>query len=219
MTFSKLHITVFLGLAAVAWGLILLIRGTPISMEYLKPFSFVVSFLVLVGLAFEHVLWRQGWLQGWFIKRPDLRGTWRVEMKSDWVNLHTGEQASSIVCYMGVKQTLSTLQMHLMTSESESWFIASDILPSPSGKGYQLAGVYTNKPHIDLRSDRSEMHRGALILDTHGPTLRPKTLSGEYWTDRKTSGKMDFIRRLPEVATHYDDAERLFASEEGSTNG
>ena len=49
------------------------------------PFGTVVGLLVMLGLAFERVLWHQPYLH-WFFHRPDLRGTWRVEFQSDWVN-------------------------------------------------------------------------------------------------------------------------------------
>lgn len=208
MTFTRLHISIFLGLAALVWWIALLIQATPIGKEHFAPFSTVVGFLVLLGIAFEHVLWRLPWLQGWFVKRPDLRGTWSVELQSNWIDPETKEQDPMIVCYMGVKQTLSTLQMHLMTPESESWFIADSIRPSPSGNGFQVVGVYTNKPHMHLRGDKSEMHQGALVLDTHGPAAKPDTLTGEYWTDRKTTGRMTFSARVSQVCTRYEDAER-----------
>ena len=104
-----------------------------------------------------------------------------------------------IICYMGVAQTLSTLQMHLMTPESESWFIAERITPSRSKVGYRVVGVYTNEPKTYLRGKRSEIHLGGLLLETHGPANRPNTLTGEYWTDRKTKGQMTFTERLPDV--------------------
>ena len=210
MKLERLHITVFLGLAALVWWLVLLAQGTRVGWEHLRPFSVVVGVLVILGLAFEFLLWRQPWLHGWFVKRPDLRGTWRVELQSDWIDPTTQARVSVIVCYMGVAQTLSTLQMHLMTPESESWFIAERIRPSPSGVGYQVAGVYTNKPKTHLRGDRSEIHEGGSILDTHGPANCPETLTGEYWTDRKTKGRMTFTKRLPRVFTRFEDAEQAF---------
>ena len=112
---------------------------------------------------------------------------------------------------MGVAQTLSTLQMHLMTPESESWFIAERITPSRSKVGYRVAGVYTNEPKTHLRGKRSEIHLGGLLLETHGPANRPNTLTGEYWTDRKTKGQMTFTERLPDVLTRFEDAKMAFA--------
>ena len=210
MTFSRFHITVFLGIAITIWGLVLLFQGTPVSIDHLAPFGTVVGFLAVLGLAFEYLLWRQPWLHGWFVKRPDLRGTWRVELQSNWIDPKTGKKKPMIKCYMGVKQTLSTLQMHLMTPESESFFIAEHIQPSPSGDGYQVGGVYTNWPNIHLRGDSSEIHQGALILYTHGPNNRPETLTGEYWTDRETTGQLDFTGRVSNVLTRYEDAEGAF---------
>jgi hypothetical protein len=212
MTFSRLHISVFIALAALVWWIVLLIQGTPVGWDHLRPFSIVVGLLVLIGIAFEHVLWRLPLLHGWFVKRPNLRGTWRVELQSDWINPATGEGVPLDICYMGVEQTLSTLQMHLMTKESESWFIADRIHPSPSGNGYQVVGVYTNKPQMHLRGDRSEMHQGAIVLETHGPDGHPETLTGEYWNDRKTTGSICFTSRISKVVTRFDDAARLFTA-------
>ena len=210
MKLERLQITVFLGIAALVWWLVLLTQGTQVTWEHLRPFGTVVGILVFLGLGFERVLWHQAWLHGWFVKRPDLRGTWRVELQSDWVNPETQERVPAIVCYMGVVQSLSHLQMHLMTMESESWFIAESIIPSPTGSGYQIAGVYTNRPQTHLRGERSEMHLGGLILVTHGPANRPKTLMGEYWTDRKAKGHITLSARVQKVFTRFGDAERCF---------
>ena len=211
MKLERLHISIFLGLSVLVWGLVLFAQGTQFGWQHLRPFGTVVSFLVVLGTAFEFLLWRWSWLHGWFVKRPDLRGTWRVELQSDWITPATNVGGPIIICYMGVAQTLSTLQMHLMTPESESWFIAERITPSRSKVGYRVAGVYTNEPKTHLRGKRSEIHLGGLLLETHGPANRPNTITGEYWTDRKTKGQMTFTERLPDVFTRFEDAKRAFA--------
>lgn len=210
MTFARLHITIFLGLAVAAWFLFLFIQGTPVGRDHLAPFGSVVSFLVLLGIAFEHLLWRMRWLHGWLVKRPDLRGTWRVELQSDWEDSAEGTRVAPVHGYVGVKQTLSTLSMHVMTPESESWFMAVSIQPSPNGEGYQVVGVYRNRPSVHLRGQRSEIHRGAVVLNTHGPSAVPNTLTGEYWTDRKTSGSMKLSDRKARLYTRLEDAATAF---------
>lgn len=157
----------------------------------------------------EKVLRRQQWLHGWLVQRPDLRGTWKVQLQSDWRDPVTGNPNGPITCYVGVNQTLSTLQMHLMTPESESWLVASSIRVSPSETGFQIVGVYTNKPDHHLRSATSAMHLGALVIDTHGSsTLRPETMTGEYWTDRKTTGRMTLSSRSDIVYTQFAKAQQ-----------
>ena len=211
MKIERIHIIVFLAIATLVWWITLLLQDTPVTWEHGKPFTVVVSVLGLLGFVFNRFLWRLPILHGWFVKRPDLRGTWRVELQSSYINPKTKQRAPLIVCYMGVEQTLSKIQMHLMTSESESWFIADHIRPSPSGNGYQVIGVYTNEPKIHLRDERiSEIHKGAIIIDTHGSGVRPNTLKAQYWTDRNTNGTMDFTNRVSQVFTRFEDAERHF---------
>ena len=213
MKLERTHISVFLVIAGLVWWAVLLLQGTvAVTWAHAQPFTAVVTVLVMLGTGFEHVLWRQPLLHGRFVKRPDLRGTWRVELQSNSIKLETQKRRSMIVCYMGVKQTLSNLQMHLMTPESESFFIAAHVRPSPKGSGYQVIGVYTNEPNVHLRDERiSEMHQGALILETHGPGIRPDTLAAKYWTDRKTTGTMNFTARVKQVFTRFEDAASGFS--------
>jgi hypothetical protein len=204
---TRLHISAFIGVAVAAWTAVLFAQGTPVSMRLLAPFSTVVGIMVLAGLAFEHWLWSLPLLHGWFVKRPNLRGTWRVVLRSSWKDAETGLPVPEITAFMGITQTLSHLNLHLMTAESESWLIASSIAPSQRAEGYQVAGVYTNQPTAHLRSTRSPMHYGALVLFTHGKSQSlPDRMTGEYWTDRSTTGELQLERASDRVFTNYADA-------------
>ena len=213
MKFTRIQISFVLAIAVVAWFVVLLIQGTAITIDHIAPFTSVVGVLVILSLFVEHYLWRKSWLQKWFVSMPDLNGTWKVVITSDWVNPETGEATPKINCFMGVKQSLSTLQMHLMTPESESWFSAYSIKESLSGHGYQITAVYTNKPSVHLRNDRSSMHLGALVMDTHGDDeVQPETIVGEYWTDRKTTGLITLSNKDKKVFTSFTDANEHFSS-------
>ena len=135
-----------------------------------------------------------------------------MEIQSSYIDPTTKQNVPTIVCYMGIEQTLSELKMHLMTPESEtSSSIASHIKSSPTGNCYQVICVYTNEPNIHLRDkSTSQTHKATLIADTHGSGVRPDTLTAQYWTDRKTVGTMDFNRRVNRVFTHFKDADRYF---------
>lgn len=211
MTLERVHITALVGIAAFIWMGVLISQGTPVSWDHARPFSIVVSSLVGVGLLFEFVLWHQPAFHGWFFRRPDLRGTWRAEIQSGYLRSENSERVATITCYIGVTQTLSTLKMHLMTPESESWLIADHIRPSQNGNGFQLLGVYTNEPNIHLRGERaSEIHHGAIVIETHGESLRSTTLTAKYWTDRKTTGTIDFTKRTSKLFTRLAEAESAF---------
>ena len=217
MKIERIHVSVFVAVTAVGWMGALFVRGAEVSSTQLLAFAGVISPLSLLGMAIEKWLWRCPWRHVWLIKRPDLRGTWRVELQSSYVRPETGERVPMILCYMGVEQTLSKLQMHLMTPESESWLVASDVSPAPSETGFEVTGVYSNKPRIELRTARiSEIHRGAIAVLTHGDTLRPDHLTAEYWTDRGTNGTMDFTKRVDQVHTRFHDADAAFSDTESA---
>jgi len=52
--------------------------------------------------------------------------------------------------------------------------------------------------------------------ETHGPNLRPETMTADYWSDRETTGNMDFTARIDEVHTRFEDADREFSMGKGS---
>jgi len=201
-----LHVATFLALAVGVWVVLLALRGLELSWAYMWPFGTVLTLLTLALVAWDQRVWRLAKLHGWFVRRPDLRGTWRTRLVSEWRDPETGEAPDPIECYVAVTQTFARLQLRLMSRESESWLLAGDIRESPKGSGYQVLGIYMNQPDPALRGLRSEIHFGGLVLDTHGPAHRPSSLSGEYWTDRNTKGTMELTDRADIVYTQFSTA-------------
>ncbi|MFC7288171.1 hypothetical protein ACFQPC_09005 [Herminiimonas glaciei] len=206
--FTRLQITVALAIATIAWGLALWLQGTPLSWDHLAPFSTVVGVLVIVALAMEHLFWRLPIFHGWLFDRPDLRGTWKVTIQSEWIDPETGEKIPLITAYAGIVQTLSKLQIQLMTPESESCLLAHAIEPTPCGNRFNVSVVYANTPGIELRGVRSERHVGAATISTHGAKYKPDSLTAEYWTDRKTVGRMIFEGRVDKVYSRFAEAKQ-----------
>lgn len=207
--FTRLQITVALAVATAAWGAMLWVQGTALSWDHLAPFTTVVGVLVLVALAMEHVLWRLRPFQGWLFDRPDLRGTWKVTIQSEWLNPETNERIPPIYAYAGIVQTLSKLQIQLMTPESESCLLAHAIEPTPCGNRFNVSVVYANIPGVELRGVRSERHVGAATIYSHGTKYKPESLTAEYWTDRRTVGRMTFEGRVSTVYSRYEDAKKI----------
>lgn len=208
---KKVHISVIVGVATAIWAVVLRVRGLPVTVSELGSFSLVVSGTFLACWAFDRYVWPcrvRGWcvFHGWLVACPDIRGTWEVNLQSSWVDPTTGKGIAPIRCFYGVRQTSSSLQMHLMTPESESWLQTHRFLPSAKTDGYSLIGVYTNQPSAFLRGVRSEIHHGTIVLDFHGADpSRPDSFNGEYWTDRGTKGTMSARRIASGVISRYAD--------------
>ncbi|MDP3651116.1 MAG: hypothetical protein Q8R67_05465 [Rhodoferax sp.] len=204
---NRLQISIFLFVAAAIWASLLVIEGVAVQSTWARPFSTVVGVLVLLLLAFDLWLWKIPLLQGWFVYRPNIRGTWRIQLQSNWIDPKTNQGIPSIAAFLVIRQTFSMLSMRLHTPESSSELLGAEITKA-SDSTFRVLGIYRNEPRLSVR-DRSSIHYGGLVLDiTDGQAL---ALSGHYWTDRNTCGEIRSIERKPQISGSYEDANRLFS--------
>ena len=175
------------------WAIVLLINKSYSTVDLwvaIKQIPLAISIYAIIGVIFTKWIWRWSPLQGWLIKIPDLQGTWRGELKSDWINPETQKGIDPIPVVLVVRQTFSSIKCTLMTKESTSYSTTADINIVPSGDDLYLTYNYTNRPKAVIR-DRSAIHDGASILKI---IRKPnKCLEGEYWTSRKTRGDIILI--------------------------
>jgi hypothetical protein len=209
---SRLHLSALLLLASGIWGLMLIVEGVVISGTWFRPFSTVVGVLLFFLVVFDLWAWRLRFLQGWFVPRPDIRGTWRIELKSNWTDRAPNSAPKTICAYLIVRQTYSTLSLRMITLESTSELVSAEITRAGDGL-YKVAGVYRNEPKLSVR-DRSPIHYGAIVLDIHGDPV--KSLVGHYWTDRDTRGELISVSHHPAMASSVDVAQSLFLNSESA---
>jgi hypothetical protein len=202
---SRLHLSVLILLAAGIWARMLTFDGIAVNESWFRPFSTVVAVLLLLLSIFDRWAWRLRVLRGWFVSRPDIRGTWHIELRSDWKDPDTDDVIAPFSAHLVIRQTYSTLSLRLLTSESSSKVIASEIGKEADGT-YRLAAVYRNEPRLSLRA-RSPIHYGAIMLDIQGDPV--KNLVGCYWTDRKTRGELRSLSRHMTFASSFAEAYSL----------
>lgn len=206
---TKTHISAFIALTIALWLLVLLVQGTPLTAEFLKPFGIVSTIMTGIYFIFDKYLWSCKLFKGWYVKRPDLRGTWRVELQSSWINPETNEVIPQINGYAVVRQSLTSLSLRLMTKESRSVLVAHSIEQQEYDELYKLVGVYRNEPKIELQGVRSKIHHGSFALDIHGSPVYE--LQGFYWTDRGTKGSMKLFGKVCKLYDTFEQAEKKLA--------
>jgi hypothetical protein len=197
----KIHAQIFTFL--IIWGALLLITKTYSTVDLwtaIKLTPHAISVYVVIGIIFTKWLWRWKLIQGWLIKIPDLQGTWRGELKSDWINPETGKGINPIPMVLVIRQTFSSIKCTLMTKESSSYSTTADVNIAPSSEDLYLTYNYTNRPKATIR-DRSAIHDGASILKIINKPN--KCLEGEYWTSRKTRGEMILTFDSKELAEQF----------------
>ncbi|MEI5638524.1 MULTISPECIES: hypothetical protein [unclassified Pseudoalteromonas] len=208
---TRLHISSFIGLTIAVWLVALWLQGMPVlSADFVKPFGTVVGVITLFVTLFNKYMWSWKIFKGWYVKRPDLRGTWKVELRSSWVDPETKKQIPPIYGYAVIRQSLTFLSVRLMTKESRSVLVAHSIEQQEDDDLFKLVGVYRNEPKIELQGVRSEIHHGSFALDVHGSPVYE--LQGHYWTDRGTKGGMTLSDKAEKLYDTYEHAEREFSN-------
>jgi hypothetical protein len=206
---AEAQLYVLVGLLAALWFILLLLQGVNPGLAFFKPLSSVVGATGILLVVFDRWLWRVRILHPWFVGVPVINGTWRGEIVTTWVDTKTGSPPPPIETYIVIRQTLSRVQMNLVTKESQSDLLAGSIVKD--GKGvYRLTGIYLNTPKAQVRH-RSEIHYGGVVLQIQGDP--PQALEGGYWTDRLSRGDLKFTRRVSRLCCGFDDAARAFEEE------
>jgi hypothetical protein len=194
------------GLVFGITAFVLLIQGQPPSKEWLHSFSWVVTGVSFALLLWDKSLW--SWrIFSWLSKRPDLRGTWKGNIKSDGEDPVTKERRAPIEIYVVVRQTFSTLDVRLFSVESTSQSLSANIVTDTVGL-HTVAVIYLNTPSA-LHLEQSPISHGGMLLGVRGDG-RIHQLDGKYWTDRKTKGEAKLTLRSKTVCHDFAQAKSSF---------
>jgi len=176
------------------------------DLTWLRFFSAAVLIVTLLLTAYDLWLWRIPLVQKLPGVPRNVRGTWKGEIASMWVDAAAGRQVGPIDAFLVVRQTSSMVSVRLFTHESSSSSTLARVA-EPDGSPV-LDYLYLNRPRTRVR-DRSPMHHGSVALEVSGrPAHR---LAGRYWTDRSSKGEMRFETRRSKVVDDFDDAVALFS--------
>ncbi len=202
---NSLVLKTVVAVCGMAWVGLLVYGGTvPASRALWAPYGTVVSIASGLVWLFDKWLWHWKPL-AWLVRRPDLRGTWSGEIVSEWVNPETKAPLPPIAAFVCITQTASALYLRQFTAESESSTVAASLLKEQD-YSESVVVVYRNDPQGDVRH-RSPIHFGGMRLRVTGED----TLAGDYWTDRKTCGRLTIKRISKKKSRSFAEAQRVGA--------
>jgi hypothetical protein len=202
MNTTFINILVWLG--ALVLSALLFYNGTQLPEGFFKYVPTVGGVLVLAVTAFERFAWRWPGFNALAGSRPDLHGTWKGVLKSEWKD-KDGNLKPPIEVYFVIRQTFLTLHIKLLTPESFSDTVATHL--SIENGTRSVVAVYRNEPELS-RQPVSPIHYGSFRVTVVGtPAFR---LRGEYWTARSTKGEFEFSARSKVL---YDDFQSASAGE------
>jgi hypothetical protein len=204
---AERYIKAIIYVTVLAWTIVLYANHESIKPTWLQHLSIVITIVLYAVMAFDLWLWKIPLLHGWFVKRPVIEGTWKVEIRSNWKDPANGAGIGPVEGFMVVRQTFSTLSLRLLTEESSSKLVGTEIVCSADGL-YCVSGVYRNEPRFQVR-ERSAIHHGAVWLRIIDKPV--KKVIGHYWTDRQTAGEMELSNRQKRRFQTFQSALEYYA--------
>lgn len=148
---------------------------------------------VVLLLIFDRWAWR--WLPAAVSKRPNLHGTWKAELQYQWPE---GTPTQTKDCFVVIRQTYSTVSVAMHFDISDSYSRSAAIVVETNGQR-SLRWSYLSVAHT-LEQQGNPPHRGGAELAV---SQRPRlSLAGDYWTERKTRGR---VTTSGHIKGCYDD--------------
>lgn len=186
-------------LAAGVWFVAALMMGVPVDQAWTKPLSITASVVVLLLMSFDSFLWAL--VPNRFMRVPKLAGTWKATLKSSFKN--DDGKPTELTCFLAIKQTYSSIHIEMLFPKSESYSTSASIV-FPDGIA-ELWYSYRSEAH-SLNRDGNPPHKGAAKMRI------AEGLSGDYWTDRGSYGRIEtsahtskFIRDYKSAAAAFED--------------
>lgn len=193
---TKLQVTLLLAIAAVTWYITLVVRGhiNPFTAQVgdqVAGITFAITVTSIGVVTFQRRLWRFLWLRPWLVDTPLLAGNWNGEVLRKYKG--SGRDTTKVSVKVTVEQpTISTIRfIQTMTDRSAEGHTESCQLFRPGDGKYYLEGIYQitkNEEHSETEGQQ-KIYYGAMRLQLN-ENIRPTELSGSYWSDQFTRGRV-----------------------------
>lgn len=144
-----------------------------------KDITTTITIVSIICTFFVSWAWKWRIFQGWLVPFPCLSGSWTGEIISTYEST-----SSEIPIQVEIKHHFFNIQIKIKTNESSSISTCGSFDIDEDRGLKQLLYSYQNNPKAAVRN-RSEIHYGTARLEISNDA---KTLEGEYWTSRKTTG-------------------------------
>ena len=100
---AERYIKAIIYVTILVWTIVLYVNHEAITSARLQHLSTVITIVLYAVMAFDLWLWKISLLHGWFVKRPVINGTWKVEIRSNWKDPETGAGIPPVEGFMVVR--------------------------------------------------------------------------------------------------------------------
>jgi hypothetical protein len=163
--------------------------------------STLATVIFVFAIVFTKWLWKWPLLQGWLVPFPNLNGVWEGRILSTWVAPGATGPMPPIPALLVIKQSFTSISCVMQTGEMKSHSFAAAFRISDDDQVRQIIYSYFSDPNLTVQG-RSPRHHGTAKLDIVDG--RQPKLKGVYWSDRKTTGELEFTFKSIERTARHD---------------
>jgi hypothetical protein len=200
---ARAKIVVFLTVLLLIGTLYL--QGQSIITRSISAYSWIATTITIILIVWDKWLWRIRLLYP-LSKMPDVRGTWKAELNSFWKDPKTGQIRGKVEVYLVFRQSFSSLDIRLFSTESSSVSLSANVVTDGEGV-HTIATIYRNEPSL-AHLVHSPISHGGMLLSIRGERV-VKQIDGKYWTDRQSMGEIKMTERSWKIASGFDEASKL----------
>lgn len=171
----KEYLKYFIGFAIICYFILTLVCK---SNNFFDNLDISITITLFVSFLYIEYLWKYNP----FEKTPKIYGKYEAIVSSTY-------DTKRRKIYITIKQNLISTRIYINTKESNSESISSDLIKKQDY--WQLIYTYENIPDA-LERNHSEIHYGTCRLKIIDKFI----VSGEYYTDRNTTGAIKKIKKL-----------------------
>lgn len=146
--------------------------------SYFDNINLSVTITLGIAAIYSNWLWKYNPLE----KKPKIYGKYEMT----FISTHDKKER---IMHVIIKQDLFSNRIYMNTNESESETISSNIIIKKDS--CELIYTYQNAPN-PIERDHSEIHNGTCKFKIVNNVI----ISGEYYTDRKTTGEIKNIKKM-----------------------
>jgi hypothetical protein len=185
-----------IGLTAALWLLIAFVLDVPVDKNWLKALGGIGAAIVGALLLFDYWAWRL--LPAGILRRPKLHGTWKATLHYQWPE---GTPTKTKPCYIVIRQTYSAVSVEMLFDISASQSRSASIV-NENGRRSLWFSYWSAA--TALEREGNPPHRGGAELVI---SRKPRRLEGDYWTERKTRGRIVTEGHTGRVYDTYEGAQ------------
>lgn len=187
--------------ALIALALIWFVDSMTFGFKTLSRVTLAATVTGVLWIVYFRWCWKW-WPFSYLFMRPRIDGTWVGHLESDWVKDGTSPTSLIPITFV-INQTFFGPVVRSFTEAREGISDVASLVVKPEAEIVYLSYIYGLRQEF-VAGTGEQQGAGELRLKNSGE------LTGQYWTNTKTSGRVRVQRKTRKRFTSFGEVEKIY---------